>query len=147
MPGGTNPDIRRPLGVEGDLGRAVNLDDRWPYDVLEQVGNSAEVRERTIAPLGIPCGIDAPWNEGGLMTRPRCVERPSDRTTRGELASEPFASSSRIASLSSVIAGGLGSGLHVANRPYPEPLPWPPPTTPPGTLPVSRSRYIASAIG
>ena len=66
----TNPDVRRLLGVEGDMGKAMGLDNRWAYNVIKQVGNYGEIWERNVTPLGIPRGINAQWNKGGLMYAP-----------------------------------------------------------------------------
>lgn len=66
----TNPDLRRLLGVEGDMGKAMGLDNRWAYNVIKQVGNYGEIWERNVTPLGIPRGINAQWNKGGLMYAP-----------------------------------------------------------------------------
>jgi general L-amino acid transport system substrate-binding protein len=66
----TNPDIRRLLGMDGDLGKALGLDNKWAYNVIKMVGNTAEVWDKTITPLGVPRGINALWNKGGLMYAP-----------------------------------------------------------------------------
>ena len=66
----TNPDIRRLLGIEGDMGKALGVDNKWAYTVVKQVGNTAEVWDRDITPLGVPRGINALWNKGGLMYPP-----------------------------------------------------------------------------
>ena len=64
------PDVRRLLGVEGDLGNALGLDNRWAYDIIKQVGNYGEVWDRTIAPLGVPRSLNQLWNKGGLQYPP-----------------------------------------------------------------------------
>lgn len=66
----TNPEVRRMLGVEGDMGKALGVDNRFAYNIIKQVGNSAEIWDRTVAPLGIPRGINALWNKGGLQYAP-----------------------------------------------------------------------------
>ncbi len=66
----TNPDIRRLLGIEGDMGKALGVDNKWAYNVVKQVGNAAEVWDRDITPLGVPRGVNALWNKGGLMYPP-----------------------------------------------------------------------------
>jgi general L-amino acid transport system substrate-binding protein len=66
----TSPDIRRLLGLDGDLGKQLGLDNKWAYNVIKQVGNSAEVWDRDITPLGVPRGINALWNKGGLEYAP-----------------------------------------------------------------------------
>jgi general L-amino acid transport system substrate-binding protein len=68
--GSANPDVRRLLGVDGDLGRSMGLDNRWAFNVIRQVGNYAEVWDRTIAPLGIPRGQNRLWTQGGLQYAP-----------------------------------------------------------------------------
>ncbi len=66
----TNPDIRRLLGMDGDLGKALGLDNKWAYNVIKLVGNTGEVWDKTITPLGVPRGINGLWNKGGLMYAP-----------------------------------------------------------------------------
>lgn len=51
-----NPDVRRLLGLDGDLGRALGVDNKWAYAVIKQVGSTAEVWDRNIAPLGVQRG-------------------------------------------------------------------------------------------
>ncbi len=65
-----NPDIRRMLGAEGDLGKALGLDNGFAVAVLRSVGNYGEMWDRTITPLGIPCGFNNLWNKGGLHYPP-----------------------------------------------------------------------------
>jgi len=65
-----DPNIRRLLGLEGDLGRAMGLDDKWAYNVIKEVGNYGEVWDRDMAPLGVPRGLNKLWNKGGLMYAP-----------------------------------------------------------------------------
>lgn len=66
----TNPDIRRLLGNEGDLGKALGVDNKWSVNVIKGVGNYGEMWDRTVAPLGIPRGINNLWNKGGLHYPP-----------------------------------------------------------------------------
>ncbi len=66
----TDPAIRRLLGLEGDLGKALGVDDRWAATMIRQVGNSGEIWDRGIAPLGIPRGLNNLWNHGGLLYPP-----------------------------------------------------------------------------
>ena len=65
-----NPDVRRLLGVEGDLGKALGVDNRFVYAAVKQVGNYGEIWERNITPLGVPRGINNLWNKGGLQYPP-----------------------------------------------------------------------------
>ncbi len=66
----TNPNIRRLLGVEGDMGKALGLDNKWAYNVIKQVGNYGEIWDRNITPLGVPRGINNLWTKGGLQYAP-----------------------------------------------------------------------------
>ncbi len=66
----TDPDIRRLLGLEGDMGKALGLDNKWAYSVIKQVGNLAEMWDRNITPMGVPRGINNIWSKGGLQYAP-----------------------------------------------------------------------------
>ena len=66
----TNPDIRRLLGAEGDLGHSLGVDAKWAVNVIKAVGNYGEMWDRTVAPLGIPRGMNNLWNKGGLHYPP-----------------------------------------------------------------------------
>jgi len=66
----TNPDIRRLLGAEGDLGKAMGVDNKFAVNIIKSVGNYGEMWDRTVAPLGIPRGINNLWNKGGLHYPP-----------------------------------------------------------------------------
>ncbi len=66
----TDPTIRRVLGQEGDLGKALGVDNAFAANAIKAVGNFAEVWARDIDPLGIPRGINALWDKGGLMYPP-----------------------------------------------------------------------------
>jgi len=66
----TDPDIRRLLGLEGDMGKALGLDNKWAYNVIKQVGNFGEMWDRDITPMGVPRGINNIWSKGGLQYAP-----------------------------------------------------------------------------
>ena len=68
--GSQEPEVRRFLGLEGDLGKAMGLDNKWAYNAIKQVGNAGEIWDRNMTPLGVPRGINALWNKGGLMYAP-----------------------------------------------------------------------------
>ncbi len=70
MMNSTDPTIRRFVGAEGDLGKALGVDNKWAVNVIKAVGNFSEVWERNITPLGIPRGENNLWNKGGLMYAP-----------------------------------------------------------------------------
>ena len=65
-----NPAVRRLLGLDGDLGRALGVDNKWAYAVIKQVGSTAEVWDRNIAPLGVQRGRNALWDKDGLRYAP-----------------------------------------------------------------------------
>jgi general L-amino acid transport system substrate-binding protein len=65
-----DPDIRRLLGVEGDMGKALGLDPKWAYNIIKQVGNLGEVWDRNITPMGVTRGINNIWTKGGLQYAP-----------------------------------------------------------------------------
>lgn len=66
----TDPDIRRLLGQEGDMGKALGLDNKWAYNVIKAVGNFGEMWDRNITPMGVPRGINNIWTKGGLQYAP-----------------------------------------------------------------------------
>ena len=70
MASSTNPDIQRLLGVNGDLGKELGLDNKWACNAIKQVGNYAEIWDRDMAPMGIPRGLNKQWRDGGLMYSP-----------------------------------------------------------------------------
>lgn len=69
----TDQNIRRLLGITPGLGRALGLDDEWAYRLIKQVGNYAEVYERSFgeqSALKLPRGINNLWTRGGLLYSP-----------------------------------------------------------------------------
>src|SRR5207245_1748262 len=46
--------IQRFLGVKGELGMALGLDDQWTYRIVKQVGNYGEVFERNLGKSSAP---------------------------------------------------------------------------------------------
>ncbi|MGI0525904.1 amino acid ABC transporter substrate-binding protein [Rhizobium giardinii] len=73
MKGSDNPNIRRLLGVEGSFGKDLGLSETFSQDIIRQVGNYAEIFERSIgkdSPLKIERGVNALWNAGGLQYAP-----------------------------------------------------------------------------
>jgi general L-amino acid transport system substrate-binding protein len=65
-----DPDIRRLLGLEGDMGKALGLDNKFAYHVIKAVGNFGEMWDRNITPMGVPRGINNIWTKGGLQYSP-----------------------------------------------------------------------------
>jgi len=62
-----NPAIQRFMGENGDLGKALGLDNNWAVNVIKSVGNYAEVWQRDITPLGIPRGLNRLVKDGGVQ--------------------------------------------------------------------------------
>ncbi len=69
----TNPEIRRLLGLEGDMGLKLGLDNDWGYNIIKLVGNYEEVYNRSLGPdtpTYIPRGLNSLYTEGGLLYAP-----------------------------------------------------------------------------
>lgn len=49
------------------LDPGLGLPTDFAYQVISQVGNYGEIFERHLAPLGLERGVNALWNDGGLM--------------------------------------------------------------------------------
>jgi general L-amino acid transport system substrate-binding protein len=63
-------EVRRFLGLDADLGAPLGLSRDWAYQVVKQVGNYAEIFERTLgqdSPLKLDRGLNKLWSKGGLM--------------------------------------------------------------------------------
>jgi general L-amino acid transport system substrate-binding protein len=70
----TNPEVRRMLGVEGDMHTFLRLDKDWAYRIIKAVGNYGESFERNFgknSPLKLDRGYNRLWTEGGLVWTPR----------------------------------------------------------------------------
>ncbi len=68
-----DPVVRNLLGVEGDLGQALGLDNDFMVDVIKQVGNFGEIYERHLGPdtiFNLDRGVNALWTDGGLIYSP-----------------------------------------------------------------------------
>ena len=64
------PEVRRLLGLEGSLGSKLGLTDDWAVNIIRAVGNYGEIFERHIGvntPIGIERGLNALWNQGGIL--------------------------------------------------------------------------------
>jgi general L-amino acid transport system substrate-binding protein len=70
MKSSPNPDVQRLLGVTGDLGKLLGLDNAWAYNAIKAVGNYGEMFDRNVgkgSALKLERGLNALWNQGGLM--------------------------------------------------------------------------------
>ena len=61
------PEIQRFLGVEGDLGEALGLEDDFTVSIIEEVGNYGEIYDRHFDEDVLPRGQNNVWTEGGLI--------------------------------------------------------------------------------
>jgi len=68
-----NPEVRRLLGLEGELGAKLGLSNDFAFNVISQVGNYAEIYERNLGegtPTFIPRGLNSLYTEQGLLYSP-----------------------------------------------------------------------------
>ncbi len=68
-----NPEINRMLGTEGEFGAMLGLDQDWVVNVINAVGNYAEIFDRNIGPdtpIGLSRGINASYLDGGILYAP-----------------------------------------------------------------------------
>jgi general L-amino acid transport system substrate-binding protein len=68
-----NPEVRRLLGADGNLGAKIGLDREFGYRVVKAVGNYAESYDRHIGAgsrLKLPRGVNNLWSKGGLLYAP-----------------------------------------------------------------------------
>jgi general L-amino acid transport system substrate-binding protein len=68
-----DPEVRRLLGVEDEMGKMTGLSNDWAYNIIKQVGNYGESFERNVGqktPLGLARGLNELWSKGGLQYAP-----------------------------------------------------------------------------
>ncbi|PZQ97167.1 MAG: amino acid ABC transporter substrate-binding protein [Cereibacter sphaeroides] len=68
-----NPEIKRLLGTEGDLGAFMGLDKDWAKRAIAATGNYGEIFAANIGestPIGLARGLNALWTQGGLQYAP-----------------------------------------------------------------------------
>jgi general L-amino acid transport system substrate-binding protein len=73
MASATAPEVRRLLGLEGDLGLKLGLENNWAYNIIKLVGNYEEVYNRNLGPdtpTYIPRGYNSLYTDGGLLYAP-----------------------------------------------------------------------------
>jgi general L-amino acid transport system substrate-binding protein len=67
------PAVRRLLDMDGESGKALGVEPGWSYRIIEQIGNYGEMFDRNLgahSPLKIKRGLNALWNDGGLLYAP-----------------------------------------------------------------------------
>jgi general L-amino acid transport system substrate-binding protein len=64
-----DPEMRRYLGLEGDFGKLLGVDNDWAYRIAKDIGNYGEVYEVTFGEhgLGLPRGMNNLYAKGGLF--------------------------------------------------------------------------------
>jgi general L-amino acid transport system substrate-binding protein len=69
----TDPNVKRLLGKEGDLGKGLGLPNDFGYRIVKKVGNYGEMYDRNIGPksvLKLDRGQNKLWKDGGLLYSP-----------------------------------------------------------------------------
>ena len=68
-----NPELKRLLGLEGDLGLKLGLTNDFAYNIIKQVGNYGEIYAKNLGettPTFIPRGLNSLYTDGGLLYSP-----------------------------------------------------------------------------
>ncbi|APE45608.1 hypothetical protein BOO69_18735 (plasmid) [Sulfitobacter alexandrii] len=68
-----DPEVRRFLGLEGDIGASMGVSNDWMVNVIKAVGNYGEFFDRNLgknSPLGVERGMNALYRDGGAMIAP-----------------------------------------------------------------------------
>ncbi|PLZ14285.1 amino acid ABC transporter substrate-binding protein [Fischerella thermalis] len=69
----SNPEIKRLLGTEGDLGKGAGLSNDFVARIIKHVGNYGEIYERNLgknSELKLDRGLNKLWNQGGILYAP-----------------------------------------------------------------------------
>jgi general L-amino acid transport system substrate-binding protein len=69
----SSPEIKRVLGIEGNLGEGLGLTNDWVVRIVSKVGNYAEIYDRNLgagSTLKIERGVNRLWNKGGIQYAP-----------------------------------------------------------------------------
>ena len=68
-----NNEILRLLGIVGAYGDMIELDEKWAYNIIKQIGNYKEVFDRHLGSktlLNLDRGLNKLYTEGGLLFAP-----------------------------------------------------------------------------
>jgi general L-amino acid transport system substrate-binding protein len=69
----TDPEVKRLLGLEGEMGVMMGLDNAWAKNAIAVSGNYGEIFEAnlgTSTAIGLARGLNALWTQGGLQYAP-----------------------------------------------------------------------------
>ena len=68
MTASEDPVIQRLVGMTGEMGIKLGLNNYWAVQAIEAVGNYGEIYRRNIVPIGLSrSGMNRLWTKGGLM--------------------------------------------------------------------------------
>ena len=73
LKGSADPVIRRFLGVEGNSGKGLGLENDFAVNVIKAIGNYKEIFDRNLGPktkLNIPRRLNSSYLQGGLLYAP-----------------------------------------------------------------------------
>ncbi|MCL2897847.1 amino acid ABC transporter substrate-binding protein [Brenneria tiliae] len=65
-----DPDVQTLLGVTGDYGQKLGLDNKWVYNIVKQVGNYGDIYNRHFGPdtaEPLDRDLNNQWTKGGLI--------------------------------------------------------------------------------
>src|SRR5215831_16981980 len=64
-----DPEMKRYLGLEGDFGKLLGVDNDWAYRIAKDVGNYGEIYDAFFGSkgLGLPRGMNNLYSKGGLF--------------------------------------------------------------------------------
>jgi general L-amino acid transport system substrate-binding protein len=68
-----DPETRRFLGLEGDFGKLLGVDNEWAYRIARDIGSYGDAYDATFGDkggLGLPRGMNNLYLKGGLQTMP-----------------------------------------------------------------------------
>lgn len=68
-----NPAAQRLLGLTGEFGSLLGIDNKWCANIITHIGNYSESYERNVGEntaLGLARGINRLWTDGGLLYAP-----------------------------------------------------------------------------
>jgi general L-amino acid transport system substrate-binding protein len=68
-----NPEVKRLLGTEGEYGPMFGLDADWALRAIKVNGNYGEIFDKFVGPnteIGLERGLNALWNDGGILYAP-----------------------------------------------------------------------------
>ena len=73
MKSSDNPEIKRMLGMEANFGEQLGLGQDFAYNIIKNVGNYAQSYNANVGPdtpLKLDRGLNALWNNGGILYAP-----------------------------------------------------------------------------